>query len=157
MGFKAEEAAPDLAYDFTRYKGGKGTSPEPSNEKLIVFTRKYRAYVEAMVRQARAMDQRFRDESNEMTPDQAKAEMVRWATMSFEDASAAVWDEYVQLMPDEEQLARVQEMANMVAEVFDNIPTAEDIMKLPALTKARYFGWVVGQLMNPESEAAATS
>lgn len=157
MGFKAEEAAPDLAYDFTRYGGGKGTSPEPSNEKLVVFQRKYRAYIEALHRTLRAKALMEDARLDEMSGEEAKAEARRLAGISFEDAQTEVWDEMTKAMPDEEHLARVRQMAEMVEEVFDGIPLADDIMKLPAITKARYFGWVVGQLLNPESEAAGTS
>lgn len=157
MGFNAQEAAPDLSYDFTRYHGGKGTSPEPSNEKLITFTRKYRAYMEALLRQARAKATEEQERLQCMSGDEAKARMLQWAKMSHEELAEAAWDEMVSALSDEEQLKRVREMADMIAEVFDNIPTADDIMKLPAITKSAYFGWVVGQLLDPESGAAGTS
>ena len=157
MGFDAKEAAPDLTYDFSRYGGGKGTSPEPSNEALIVFTRKYRSYVDAFHRQMKAKMLAEKERLDAMTEADVKAEMLRLADLPFEELSAQVFDEQATAVPTADQLKRVREMCEMIAEVFQDIPTADDIEKLPALTKARYFGWVVGQLLSPELEAAATS
>lgn len=157
MGFNAQEVAPDLAYDFTRYKGGKGTSPEPSNELLIQFTRKYRTYVDTYHRIMKARVLAEKERLDALSDADVKAEMLALAEKPFEEVSAQIFDEMALAVPDSEQLKRVREMCEMIEEVFQGVPSADDIEKLPALTKARYFGWVVGQLLDPESGAAVTS
>lgn len=156
-GFKADEAVEKLEWDFTRYNGGRGVSGEPSHEALVRFQRKYGAFVEALRRYGQAIQLREQKRLDAMSEEERRAELERLAASSFEDLRAEAWEQGMALLPDEERAGRVREMTEMVAEVFENNPSVEQIEKLPGRVRAAYFGWVVGQLINPESGAVGTN
>lgn len=156
MGFDAANAVPALDWDFTRYKGGKGTSPEPSSEALVKFVTEYRNAVEAMLRSKKALAVKEAEKLEGKSAEEKRAEIERWASMDWQEGVVALADEMASLAPPSEVLALFEHQVKMVAEVLQDIPSVEDINKLPGRVKLAYLGWIAGQLMSPEAGAAGT-
>jgi hypothetical protein len=157
MGFKADDAVPKLEWDFTKYvAGAKGVSPEPSNMALLSFSVKMQSLGASELRTKKAQAQQEADKLTNQSPEEKAAEVKRWAAMDPEVGPAEVLAELMEFVSPKEGERIALEQAKLVAEVFDNCPSVEQIMGLPGRIRMAYIGWVAGQLMNPEFVAAGT-
>lgn len=157
MMFDAGNAVPKLEYDFTRYKGGKGVSPEPSTESLAEFAREWRTMIEAIVRVKKSLALSEASKLEGRPAEEKMAEVELWAAMDWREAQAILGDELTALSPPAETIELSEKQAELCARVFDNVPSVEDILKLPGRVRTAYYGWVVGQLLDPEAVAAGMS
>lgn len=158
MGFNADKATAKLEWDFTKYvPGAKGVSPEPANLALLQFNLRVRTLVEAEMRRKKSAAMQEADKLNERTSEEKAAEVERWATMDLESGMVEVFNQLALVVPAEEGEALSLKQAELVAEVFHDCPSVDQIMALPGRVRAAYFGWVVGQLMDPELGAVATT
>lgn len=158
MGFKADSAVPKLDWDFTKYvPGAKGTSPEPSNLNLLRFNIQMRSLTEAEARRFKSMALREQDKLTGMSAEERQADIEKWAAIDPEGGTAEVIAELMAIVPPEEGERIAGEQAKLVAEVFQDCPSVEQIMALPGRIRLAYVGWVVGQLMSPEFGAVDTS
>lgn len=159
MGFNADEAVPKLEWDFTKYCGpdAKGVSPEPSSDALYDFNVQTRNLIDATIRTKKALALKEAERLNGRSKEEKEAEVTRWAAMSLDEATAAVFDELAAILPTKEAKQLGERQARLVAETLQDCPSAEQILGLPGRIQAAYFGWVAGQLMSPEFGAAGTS
>jgi hypothetical protein len=157
MGFDAAEAVPKLEWDFTKYGGGSGISPEPSTEMLLEFNVQSRNLMDGFVRIKKAKAIQEIEKLNGRSHEDKMAEVNRWADMGWQEAAEAAFQELALIAPTKEGIEIAHQQAILVAQVFADCPSVEQIEKLPGRVKAAYFGWVAGQLINPESEAVVTN
>lgn len=159
MGFNAAEAVTALEWDFTKYLGpkAKGVSPEPSSDALYEFNMDTRQRIEATIRSKKALAIKEAERLGGKSLEEKQTEVERWAAMSLEEGMAAVFDELAAIAPPEDIQKVTKQQADAVAKVFQDCPSAEQILALPGRVQAAYFGWVAGQLMGPELGAAGTS
>lgn len=158
MGFKADDAVPKLEWDFTKYvAGAKGVSPEPSNMALLSFSIRMKSLGESELRTKRSQALLAAKELDGRSAEEKHAEVERWAAMDPGVGPAEILAELMEYVPPEEGERIATEQAKLVAEVFDNCPTVDQIMALPGRIRMAYIGWVAGQLMNPEFGAAGTN
>lgn len=157
-GFNAAEAVPKLDWDFTKYvKGAKGCSPEPSADALYEFNAQYRTLVEGVVQSKKAAAILESKRTGKLSEEDAEAEMRRWAAMSWEEAAAELNRQMADVAPPSEIVEVSNRQAELIAEVLQHNPSADQIKALPGRIRAAYFGWVVGQLLSPEYGAVATN
>jgi hypothetical protein len=153
MGFVADKAVEPLDWDFSKYGAGSGTSPEPSTAEIERFNRKWRALVQALLAMRNAAITAETSETEEMSPEQAKQKLLEYQGISLDDALQRLSSEL-----DDETLPGVDEvithMAQLIAEVAKDQPSVDQIMALPHRPRTAFFGWFVGEMTNPESEAA---
>jgi len=147
MGFKASEAVSPLEYDFHPHVDAKGVTPEPSTDQIV----------QLQVAQKAALEKLGIDTDEVDNDDQGNMQ-------SLMDMMAGL---------SEEQLYEIQdEQADAVAEVCGaergetdadggvywsgGNPSRDEIIALPFRIRQAYFGWLMGQLFDPESAAAGT-
>jgi hypothetical protein len=158
MGFNAADAVPKLEWDFTKYVAkAKGVSPEPSSEALYEFNTATRNLIQATIRSKKALALKEAEKLNDRSKEEKAAEVDRWAEMDLEEGMQAIFNELAEVISSEEVQIVARKQAALVAAVFRDCPTAEQILQLPGRVQAAYFGWVAGQLMSPEYGAAVTS
>lgn len=157
MGFNAETAVDPLEWDFTKYDAGRGVTPEPSSRDIDRFFRKQGALVSALQRVKGAMAKKEQDRNQTLKPDEVLAELDRWAAMSVEEAAMVLADELEELMPIDEMDKYTRQMAELVEEIAQRQPTADQIMKLPHRIRSEFFVWFTRELSNPESSAAGSN
>jgi len=142
-GFDAGAEVDPLDYDFTTIKAipndvreilqdAKGTIPEPSNDQVNKFLRSQRAKLEEAGVNVKDFD----------PTDQQKSMLV--IAQAMVDASPETVDKIAAGMVD------------AVAELCGGRPTREQIDALPVRIRTAFFGWLMGQLTNPESAAGGT-
>jgi hypothetical protein len=158
MGFKASEAVPKLEWDFTEYvPGAKGVSPEPSNLSILNFNLNIRSLVDATRRIKTAQVEQSVAKANGATKEEKEAELAKWSALDLEKATLEVLDEMTQIVPAAEGEEIQRKEAKLVAELLQDCPSEEQIMGLPGRVRQAYFGWIAGQLMDPEFGAAGTN
>jgi hypothetical protein len=144
MGFNAADAVSELDWDFTKYGGGSGIVPEPSEEMVLRF--QHRLQEIARVGQ------------EGVEPDRAvRATNKRKRRPTFSEAL-----DYLRSLgdPDEgdEEAKRVSDLiVDVVAEACGDKPSAEQIKKLPHRPRQAFYGWIVGQLTDPKAWMPDTS
>lgn len=157
MGFKAQEAVVPLDWDFRPHVDAHGTTPEPTNEQIMRFVSRFRGRVDAVRRKALAKLQEEQELAKGRSEEELDAERARWATIDWPEGLALIEAE----LKSDEQVEQGEELAKQLAvdveKLTNGCPSAEQIMQLPGRIRAAYFGWIVGQLTNPESWAADTN
>lgn len=155
MGFIADKAVEPLDWDFSKYGAGSGTSPEPSTAMIERFNRKWRQLVQALIAMRNAAVTAETSEAEELTPEQAKEKLLAFQGLNLDDALQRLSQEL-----DDEALPGIEEvighMAQLIAEVTKDQPSVDQIMALPHRPRTAFFGWFVGEMTSPESEAADT-
>lgn len=144
MGFDASQAVAALDWDFSAFGAGSGTSPEPSDQMIERFKRKQQRLATALIEQVQLTNRQV----------EADDEEVAIPTLiPLKEAVAAIAD-----ITGEDELAStaLAQMCEITAEVLSDQPNAKQIGALPFRVRAAFFGWVTGQLLNPESLAAGT-
>jgi len=114
-----------LRYDFTSFGGVTGIIPDPSDEMIDTFTKRYREML-----QNYGVDDDI---------DPGDTESVQVALEATEGLDVA---------------QQQREMADLFAGLCGNSPDAEQILKLPFRVRGRFFTWVQRTLSDPESSAA---
>lgn len=146
MGFVASEAVPALEWDFTAYGGpdARGVSLEPSDVMVERFKRKQMRLATALAEQIELTTKQLEADDQEV--------QIR-ALLPFKEAVAQIG-----AIEGDDELSRnaQQQMAEITAEVLGGCPNVEQILHLPLRVRTVFFGWITGQLLNPESFAAAT-
>jgi hypothetical protein len=145
MGFDASQAVTELEWDFTAYGAGSGTSPEPSDLAIMRFQRKQMRLATATVEDVRLTKQ-------QLDQDDKEVQIVKLIPLKEALSAIAAIDG-----TDERGALVMRQMAEIVAEALSDCPTADQIMKLPLRIRSAYYGWITGQLLNPESYAAVTT
>lgn len=129
--FSADTIGGALEFDFSTWAGPKGVVPEPS-----------RVAVNRMMKEINAAFKELglRDEDNE------------------EDLTA---DELVQTMDkveDEETFEKLTErLLTILAEICSGTPTLDQLTALPYRPFMGFFGYLIGNLTNPEGSAPGTN
>lgn len=142
MGFDASNAVAALDWDFTAFGAGQGTSPEPSDEMIERYKRKQMRLATAVVEQV-ALTQK------QIEADDKEVQIVN--TLPLKEALSAI----ASLDGDSElNTLAIRQLAQIVAEVLSDKPTADQILALPSRVRAAFFGWVAGQLLDPKSYAS---
>lgn len=145
MGFKAEEAVEPLDWDFNPYVEAKGTIPEPSDRQVSKFLRRYQRTVQDVVRLSQ---QQLADAQNLTDEERAarRAELPQTVAECVTAMQALEADE------DTQRLADL--MIEMTAEVCSGSPGEDVLRQVPFRVRGMFFGWLVGELSNPEGAAA---
>lgn len=155
MGFVADKVVEPLAWDFTTYGGGQGVSPEPTTQQIERYFRRQRNIVEALLRIQTAEMDKESSRLTKLTPEQAQAEVQRWAELTHEEAFEILETELAAgHTPEGEKLHR--KYSELIAETTHDCPNLDQLMALPHRIRTAYFGWFTGQLINPEPVAAGT-
>lgn len=156
MGFNAAEVVPKLEYDFRPHVNAHGVTPEPSGEKQAEFVTRFHNLMLSIQRVGMARIEAERERVDKLTEEERQAQLDQWAGLSWDQALAMIEaDSNVnQDMGDPETSAR--QMAELVEEMSAGAPSADEIMQLPGRIRSAYFGWIVGQLSDPELWAAAS-
>jgi hypothetical protein len=155
--FKAEDAVPKLEWDFTHWvPGAKGISPEPSNMALLAFNAEMRALVDAETRIKKAQIVLAMEKAGGLSDEEKKAELDRWASLDLAEGTAEALEEVLAILPPEEGEKLNQKQAALVAGLLNDCPSVDQIMGLPGRVRQAYFGWIAGQLMDPEFGAVGS-
>jgi len=156
--FKAEDAVPKLEWDFTRWvPDAKGVSPEPSNMALLAFNAEMRALVDAEARIKKAQIILAMERSGGLSDEEKKAELDRWANLGLAEGTAEALEEVLAILPPEDGEKLNEKQAVLVAGLLNGCPSVDQIMGLPGRVRQAYFGWIAGQLMDPEFGAAGSN
>lgn len=162
MGFTAENAVVSLDWDFTKYAGpnAKGVTPEPSYEALTKFLTSYNNLVEATKRVAIARIEKERAELKNQTAGERAAFLERWAAMTWEEGADELDRETAEAMNRAESTSLTEGFARRAAELVEELsqgsPTADQIMALPGRVRTAYFGYLTGVLGDPEAWSVVT-
>jgi hypothetical protein len=131
--FNAGAIAEDLDYDFTDagVKGtkGKGTVPEPSDRLIGDFLDEIKVLYE------KAREAGLAELPEDATPDEMLAAVTQ-----------VTGDKFVTFMAD---------TAAIFARLCQNRPDAETLLKLPLRVRVAFYGWLQGQVVNPEAGPGA--
>lgn len=148
MGFKAQDAVAALEWNFRPFVDASGTSPEPSDQAINRFRRRYFRVIEAIKGEGMAALQKM-----EESADQPVAPAV-----TLRDGLATMEAFLTEPDADFEKLQEVTaEISKAVAEVCSDSPNFEQIEALPSRPRQMFFGWIVGQLLLPEYGADVLS
>jgi hypothetical protein len=154
MGFKAAEAVSQLEWDFRPYVDAHGVSPEPSGLALFAFQQNYfnttQAFRKSVEARARAQAEELRSRTSEELAD----EMARWSMLTWDEAIEETDKLLSGSLGKQAGEELHQRLAELVAEVTGGCPSAEQIMDLPGRVRSGYLGWFIGQVTDPEFEAA---
>lgn len=150
MGFNAESVVEPMDWDFTKYGAGKGTIPEPSDREVERFLKKYQVLISQTLRSA---ELRAAEQLDEAISEAAGGDEKRLLTLA---ESVAVMSRI-----DSDELLSGPEAAEALVGLFASItkgqPSKEQMMQLPHRIRGAFYGWVMGQLTNPDFSAAAGS
>lgn len=119
MPFDAADAVEPMDYDFTKFKAGKGTVPEPSQSE-------YRTYVRGLT----SLQGKYKDLEKLTDKDDLSDKQVK----EINDKAEALSDE----------------MDELVAKLCQNVPSREDIAKLPFRVKNVFSKWLQEEF-NPKN------
>lgn len=152
MGFDAGASVVPLDWDFTRFGGGKGVSPEPSTRQIEKFFRGWSALQQAIINTKSAALQNVRD----LSPDEAKERMLKYAELSIDEAYELAYDELEALADPNETADNDRKMAQLASELTSGCPSVEQIQTLPHRVRAVYYRHLIKEMNDPELFAAAT-
>jgi hypothetical protein len=128
-GFDAGTVVEPLDWDFTAFKAGKGTVPEPSDERLGKFLR------DVMAAQS--------SESASLAP-------LTEAGDDTEKLLAAI-----AALPEDALPGATKAMIKPYADLCDGSPTEDQLTKLPPRVRVAFFSWLAGEL-RPEASSAGS-
>lgn len=164
MAFKATEQVDPLDYDFRPYLDGtdiprdrhSGTIPEPTENAINEFIHKWQLTIREITRLTRTSSTKSVEDmtEQELADHRAEQEEIE-ATLprTVEEALSTVRDSTVDL---EDSNAITDELATLTATVCQDQPDKDTIQALPGRIRAAFYGWIVGELANPEPAAAVT-
>jgi hypothetical protein len=118
-----------LDWDFTAFKAGKGTVPEPSDERLGKFIRDVMAAQEGQTASLAGLTEAGDD------------------TEKMLAAIAA--------LPEDALPGATKAMIKPYADLCDGSPTEDQLGKLPPRVRVAFFAWLAGEL-RPEASSAGS-
>lgn len=124
--FKSSEQVDKMEFDFEDHGGPKGLIPEPSQDTVKDFKREVKSIVKDLT-------------GDDIDLDDEKAVRKR-----------------LQEITDEAEDRSDGRMAAAYAALCGNAITVDEIKALPFRVQAAFFGWVQGQLTDPEPSTSAT-
>jgi hypothetical protein len=145
MAFNAGEVLPDLDWDFTKFGQGSGTTPEPSARQLRVYRKEFQSLMTAARGSlANEVEARIKAVERGEVPD----------VISLDQALADMG----QFSGDEPVVEAMEDtLCEMVAKVCSNTPSKEQLLGLPMRIRLAFFGWLNGQLLDPNFVPTVTS
>ena len=128
-GFDASTVCEGLDWDFSKFDGGKGTIPEPSDRAIAAFFKEMSALTKKLIEKAEIPD-----------------------APSAEDVLRALAD-----IPESELfMEMVSGTAKSYAKLCSNQPTVTQLNKLPMRVRFRFYAWLMTEL-RPEAAGADTT
>lgn len=152
MGFDAGASVAPLDWDFTRFGGGSGVTPEPTTQQIEKFLRSHGALQQSVVKAKSALAMRL----DELSPEEAKQRLLEWAELDRDQAFERAYRELDELGDSDEMEQYALRMATMVAEVCSDCPSVEQILKIPHRVRIVFYRWIIKELNDPELFAVAT-
>jgi hypothetical protein len=137
MGFDAGTIVDALEWDFTKYGAGSGTAPEPTDQMIERFKRKFFHIAKGTSAQAAKQLQLLSEEEAE-TPKTLTDAIATLDTVRGDNAAEA-----------ELRKALIQ----ICAEVCSNEPRVDQLDKLPHRPLQAFVGWLLGELVAPKGYA----
>jgi hypothetical protein len=137
MGFDAGTVIEPLDWDFTEWNLGKGTIPEPSEERVIKFQKKLQAVMIRVAQEAQPPE-----EEADADPDRDRS---RDWLRELERAQASGIAEEI-----------AHEIDLIYGRFCQDQPSAETIGKLPYRVKVAFFRWLQEELRPEASSAVGT-
>lgn len=129
--FDADSIGGDLEYDFTKWGGPKGVVPEPPRAAVNGMMKK----ISSAFKEVGLRDEDADDES--LTPDQVASTMDK--------------------VEDEEMFEKLNDhLLGALADVCGGSPTREQLDALPYRPFMGFFGYLIGNLTNPEGSTPGT-
>lgn len=147
--FVAESAVEEMAWNFTKYGGGEGVIPEPSDLAIERFLRKFNIIITQVSRSAANKAAEADAELMIRTDDQGKERLL-----TFEESIEVLKKIDVSETNTSPEVSDA--MLDLVANLTKGNPTKAQIKKLPNRVRGAFYGWLIGQLTNPEYSAAVT-
>lgn len=130
--FDASSIGGDLEYDFSRWNGPTGVVPEPPRSAVNSMMKS----ISAAFKETGLRDQNEDDDS--LTPEDVES------TMSKVD--------------DEEVFEKLTiQLLDALAKLCSGSPSREDLEKLPYRPFMGFFGYLIGNLTNPEGSKPGTT
>jgi hypothetical protein len=150
-GFDAGSAVEPMDWDFSRFGAGKGTVPEPSDVEIERFMRKYQVLATQVMASAEIQTNSELQELIERKAQEADpGSPVKPLTVA---ESLEVFQQ-VDLSG-----VRATEIADAMLELALTItkgsPSREQLEALPNRIRGAFYGWLIGQLTNPDFSVAA--
>lgn len=148
-GFDAGSAVEPMDWDFSKFGAGKGTVPEPSDVEIDRFMRQYQVLATQVIRSAEAQ-----------TNQQLQELIERRAKEDDPDSpeKPLTLEQSVEVMKQVD-LGNSAEIANAMLDLIITItkgqPSREQLMALPHRVRGAFYGWLIGQLTNPDFSVAA--
>lgn len=150
--FDAASAVEPMDWNFEKYGAGKGTVPEPSDIEIERFMRKYRVLSSEVLRSAEIsankelqemVDRRLKendpDDPTEVLTVQESIEVMR----------------QIDFAGDEKAPEIAEAMLDLVVTITKGSPNKQQLLALPNRVRGAFYGWLIGQLTNPDFSAAA--
>lgn len=124
--FVLSEELDVLTFDFSSVGGAKGVIPEPSSVQITTFQRDLR---------------------HAMAPSLAIMKQVGSTDLT------SITQETLDALDEADETAgqTMDAVADAVAALCSNSPSAEDIKKLPFRGQQVFVGWIAGKFLNPEA------
>jgi hypothetical protein len=149
--FDAGSAVAPMDWDFSKFGAGKGTVPEPSDIEIERFMKKYRILATQVLAASedqtnlqitRDIEQRTQAAEDGRTTYLTVAqslEVMNQVDVSGEDVSPEISDAMVEL----------------VLTITKGSPGKDQILALPNRVRGAFYGWLIGELTNPDFSVTA--
>lgn len=151
-GFDAASAVAPMDWDFSKFGGGSGTVPEPSDVEIERFMRKYQILTTQVLRSA-----------NVRTNKQVDELLEQWAEEDDPDNPRQVFSvqQSIEIMKQvdlsgAEVAPEISEaMLGLILTITKGSPSREQLLVLPNRVRGAFYGWLIGELTNPDFSVAA--
>jgi hypothetical protein len=148
-GFDAGNVVLAMDWDFSKFGAGKGTVPEPSDVKIERFLRKYRVIANQALNAAGSAIV-LEDDPKLLQDEEGNPKIPTLA-----DAIAVM----KQIDLEDDGTMQSRQVAEQMLDLFDwfcdGKPGRGQLQQLPNRIRAAFYGWVVGQVTNPDFGPAA--
>lgn len=144
--FDAGNVVEAMDWDFTKYKAGRGTVPEPSDVEIERFLRKYRVLVTSVM-QAAGTEIVVRDNQTiELKSDGVTSTPI----LTLVEATKAMAEIDLESVESSASYKVSEAMLDLVVTITKGKPSKQQLQKLPNRVRGAFFGWLIGQLTNPD-------
>lgn len=151
VAFDAGSAVAPMDWDFSKFGAGTGTVPEPSDVEIERFMKKYQILVTQVV--AAAEDRTNLAISSEIEQRIKAIEDGRTTYLSLEESLEIMRG--VDISGDDVAPEISDAMLNLVLTITKGSPSKEQLLALPNRIRGAFYGWLVGELTNPDFAVAA--
>lgn len=151
VAFDAGSAVEPMDWDFSKFGAGSGTIPEPSDVEIERFMRKYQILTTQVLRSA-----------NAKTNEQVDGLIKQWAEeedpnnpreiLTVEQSMELM--ERIDLAGSEVAPEISEAMLELVLTITKGSPSREQILSLPNRVRGAFYGWLFGQLTDPDFSVA---